>query len=280
MTVLARLPKQSDSRADEIYAFLEVVAPKLEQLRRRLSASKLLLNQGDPDQGRLDAIIESQLAFKEFLSGIANLSGLVEPIDVLLEALNQESAALQTAEAEQAPVAEPVTPVVIVRVVAEPEPAPEPEPVVVVAAAQPVASVVAQPVAPPAPIAPVIATPIAPALVSNASPQGEGWLQIGTVIAVEKLTKAGMPAAGAEAYIERLYADVGLTQTDGRPILVDDVKGWRAKVLGRASSAWRRNQVGKARTAGLGKPQPTLADITARVDELAHIFKKMTQTAL
>src|SRR6185295_15446371 len=90
MTSLARLPRHNNINADEAFAFLEVVAPKLEQLRRRLATSKMLLTAGDPDKGRLDAIVESQLAFKEFVGGMANLQEFVEPIDLLLEVLSQE----------------------------------------------------------------------------------------------------------------------------------------------------------------------------------------------
>src|SRR5262245_1278353 len=86
----AVVSKREEIDADEAFAFLGVVAPKLEQLRGRLSAAKTTLHTGDPESARLNAIVESQLAIKEFLSGIANLVPLVEPIDVLLEAVREE----------------------------------------------------------------------------------------------------------------------------------------------------------------------------------------------
>jgi hypothetical protein len=63
--------------ATEAYAFVGVVAPRLEQLRRRLAAAKGQLTSGDPETARLNAIIESQLAIKELLAWITNLSALV-----------------------------------------------------------------------------------------------------------------------------------------------------------------------------------------------------------
>lgn len=77
--------------AAEAYAFLDVVAPKLEQLRKRLAVANGHLKASDPDQGRLNAIIETQLAFKDFLASLVNLSPLGEPIDLLLEALREEA---------------------------------------------------------------------------------------------------------------------------------------------------------------------------------------------
>ena len=75
---------------EEAFAFLNVVAPKLEPLRRRLIAADKVLKAGDPETARLSAITESQLAVREFLGGIPHLSSLVDPIDALLEAVREE----------------------------------------------------------------------------------------------------------------------------------------------------------------------------------------------
>ena len=268
MTSLARLPRQNTIKADEAFAFLEVIAPKLEQLRRRLAASKLLLMQGDLDQGRLDAIIESQLAFKEFVAGIANLQEFVEPIDLLLDVLGQESAEMAAQPAAVAP-----------------DYGYEPAPAAPAYSAEPAPAEIVEPPPPPRHVetpsvearepTPVVANP-APA----AATRGDGWLHVGTVIATERLIKAGMQLASAESYVERTYSHIGLTQADGRPISIQDIKAWRAKVMGRGTATWRRSSALMPKTtAGLGRPQPSLSDVTARVDEFAAMFKKMADLA-
>lgn len=89
--MMKRAEDQSDLNANEAYAFLRVLAPKLEQLRAGLAASnEHLKDPGAPD-ARLSAIIEAQLAVKEFLSGLANFSPLIEPIDILLGLLNEDT---------------------------------------------------------------------------------------------------------------------------------------------------------------------------------------------
>lgn len=91
---------------DEAYAFVSVVAPRLEQLRQRLMVANDTLKTGDPETARLTAIVESQLAIKEFLTGIGNLSPLIQPIDLLLEALREEAEAAEP----PAPTPEPAAP--------------------------------------------------------------------------------------------------------------------------------------------------------------------------
>jgi hypothetical protein len=81
-----------DIDARQAYAFLRVLAPKLAQLKQRLTAANEQLKSGGIDEGRLDALIEAQLALKEFLSGLADLNALVKPIDLVLDALREESA--------------------------------------------------------------------------------------------------------------------------------------------------------------------------------------------
>ena len=83
---------RDDIDATEAYAFLRVLAPKLEQLRRRLVASNELLKSADAETARLTAVVETQLALKDFLSGLSNFAGLVEPIDILLALLSEEAA--------------------------------------------------------------------------------------------------------------------------------------------------------------------------------------------
>jgi hypothetical protein len=95
--------------AAEVYAFVEVVAPRLEQLRRRLVSANNQLKTGDPETARLAAIMESQLAIKEFLNGITHLAPLTEPIDALLEAIRDESAEREAPPPEPPP-PEPAAP--------------------------------------------------------------------------------------------------------------------------------------------------------------------------
>jgi hypothetical protein len=240
--------KSDEIDAKEAYAFLEVVAPRLEQLRRRLTAAKALLRT-DPENGRLEAIIGSQTAVKEFLSAIPDFAALVEPIDVLLEAVREEAAETESEEVEAA---EPSPP----EVKAEPTPTPPP---------------------PSADPADTGAKPSAVAA-ERGLPPDDGWLHIGTAIAIEKLTAAGMAAGSAEFYLEQVYATVGLRSPEGAPISVALIKEWRAKVIGPGAGTWRRGGLMKRRASG-GKGPASLADVKARVDEIAVMFKKMAPWA-
>ena len=96
---------KDDIEATEAFAFLRVLAPKLEQLRRRLVASNELLKSADVETARVTAVVETQLALKDFLSGLSNFADLVEPIDILLGLLSEEEAAEPEIETPQAPAA-------------------------------------------------------------------------------------------------------------------------------------------------------------------------------
>ena len=104
------MAKSEAIEATEAYAFVNVVAPRLEQLRKRLVAAKDHLKSGDPETARLKSIVESQLAIKEFLTGITNLSALVEPIDMLLEAVREESVEQESEPLEPSAPAPPIPP--------------------------------------------------------------------------------------------------------------------------------------------------------------------------
>jgi len=231
------VPERDDIEAAEAYAFLKVVAPKLEQLRRRLVLAKGLLGGDDPEQARLGAIVESQLALKEFLAALPDFNALVEPIDVLLDAVREEAA-----DVAEAPTADAV------------EPAPEAP-------------------APPPPAAKLPDPPARPDLTARAGVPDDAWLRVGTAVALEKLTNAGMAAGGAEFYLEQLYATIGLRTPDGASITVATIKDWRTDVVGPGAGAWRRGGLMKRR--GPGKGPASLQDAKARVDEIAVMFKKM-----
>jgi hypothetical protein len=85
------LVSRDEIEAGEAYAFLRVLAPKLAQLKQRLRLANDQLKTGGPDDGRLNALIEAQLALKEFLAGLADLNALVEPIDIVVAALREEA---------------------------------------------------------------------------------------------------------------------------------------------------------------------------------------------
>ena len=219
--------------AAEAYAFVEVVAPRLEQLRRRLVSANAQLKNGDPETARLAAIMESQLAIKEFLGGIKQLTPLIEPIDVLLEAVREESAE------REPPPPEPLAP----------EPLPPPQ------------------------------RADAPKPGPSDSPPPDSWLRIGTAVAVERLTNAGMQASQAESYVRRSYAAVGLKQADGSPISDDTVREWRAKFGGPGGSSWRRKTALKQRIGSQPASAGTLTEAQQRVDQMAVLFKRMAQLA-
>lgn len=81
-----------DIGTTEAYAFLRALAPKLAQLKQRLAAANERLKLDGPDEGRLNSLIDAQLALKEFLSGLSDFSALVEPIDIVVGALRDEAA--------------------------------------------------------------------------------------------------------------------------------------------------------------------------------------------
>jgi hypothetical protein len=93
--------KNEEIGTAEALAFLRALAPKLAQLKQRLAAAGEKLKIDGPGDGRLNALIDAQLALKEFLSGLADFSALVEPIDIVVAALREEAA-------EQKPPAPPV----------------------------------------------------------------------------------------------------------------------------------------------------------------------------
>lgn len=207
----AMAARRDDANAAEAYAFLKVLAPKLEQLRRRLADANELLGREDEPASRLNAIIESQLALKEFVGGLANMSGLVAPLDVLLALLNEEEAP-----------AEP------------PAPAEQPKP--------------------------------APA---SDAPSADGWLRVGTMIAVERLLEAGVPEEKAVQRVERAFGEVNLTLPSGAPITVKLIKNWSAPKGG----GWRK----KLKSQPSAPRSPTaVADAQRRVAKLAEIFKRMS----
>lgn len=231
------MPKSADLEADEAYAFLNVVAPKLEQLRRRLIIANEHLKSADPETARLNAIVESQTAIREFLTGIPHLSTLAEPIEVLLDAVREE------------PPAEPQ--------VDEVEDDPPP--------------VEAPPPAPPLELAPT-RTPAATQQ-STASP--DAWLRAGTALVVEKLTGAGMVQAAAESYVADLYTSLALTTADGVPITIEVVKDWRGAFTTSRPRAWRGGSALKRKVSARGVNP--IVEARARAAEMAAVFKKMAQ---
>lgn len=237
------MSKRAEIDATEAYAFLGVVAPKLEQLRRRLVVANEHLKSGDPETARLNAIIESQLAIKEFMTALTDLRDLIEPVDIVLEAVREEQAA--PVAAAEVPVPEPSPP--------EPPPA---EP------------------APPEPVAPVVEVAKKPARPSLDQASGEAWLQIGTALAIERLVAAGMTVPNAEFHLEDVYATVGLTQEDGSPITETTIKEWRSK-FGARKSSWRTGAIKRRVTAS--KSGNPISDAKLRVNDMAGTFLRMAQ---
>jgi hypothetical protein len=229
--------------ADEAYAFLNVVAPKLEQLRRRLVVANNHLKSGDPEQARLNAIMESQTAIREFLVSIPHLSALAEPIDVLLEAVREDPAP-QTPEAvEDDP--EPEAD-------AGPDPAPQDEL---------------------QPASPSMAAPVADA---GQPPPSDTWLQIGTALMVERLTTAGMPQAAAESHVESAYGLIGLSQANGSPISLNTIRTWCSGFISVRQGGWRGNAALKRKVTGRRGVNPVV-EAQQRVSDMAAVFKKMAQ---
>lgn len=229
--------KRIDS--DEAFAFLKVVAPKLEQLRRRLVAANELLESGDPETARLNAITESQLAVREFLGGIPHLSSLVAPIDALLDAVREEP---------EEPPPEDVAP-------------PPPEPL-------------AEPPAPPEPqIEPAPVKPVAPVADAPRPPTVDRWLQIGTVLAVQRLMAASMPEASAELYVRDAYAMINLRLRDASPITEATIKEWRSQFTSARRPGWRKTGLRRKAAGGVA----TLAEAKQRVAEMAATFKHMAE---
>jgi len=228
--------------ADEAYAFLNVVAPRLEQLRRRLVVANNHLASGDPEQARLNAILESQTAIREFLAAIPHLSGLVEPIDVLLDAVREDPAPEPNATIEDAP---------------EPEPEVEPDP-------------------PPTPPPQPAMTPVAASPARQDQGPSDAWLQIGTALIVDRLTSAGMPANSAESHVYDLYASLKLSQANGSPISVETIRDWRSGFVStRKGGGWRGNAIRRKVTTRTGINP--VVEAQQRVAEMAAIFKKMIQ---
>lgn len=237
------MSKRAEIDATEAYAFLGVVAPKLEQLRRRFVVANEHLKSGDPETARLNAIIESQLAIKEFMTALTDLRDLIEPIDIVLEAVREEQAA--PAAAAEVPVPEPSPP--------EPPPA---EP------------------APPKPVAPVVEVAKRPTRPNLDQASGEAWLQIGTALAIERLVAAGMTVPNAEFHLGDVYATVGLTQEDGTPISEAVIKEWRSK-FGARKNSWRTGSIKRRVTAS--KSGNPLNDAKARINDMAGTFLRMAQ---
>lgn len=245
--------------ATEAYAFLNVVAPKLEQLRRRLAAASAQLKIADPEKGRLAAIVESQLALKEFLTSIPNLGALVEPLDIVLDAVREDGDGEPADDAPPSGPSESTAPAAL-----------EPPPPVI-----PVPDLLTPvPAAPP-----TTPMPVARKVAEKGDAQLDDlWLRVGSAIVVEKLVAAGMTAPNAEAYVSEAYDAIDLRQRDGGAISAESIRDWRSKFLG--GGGWRRKgglkrRVGAAASA-MGNP---LTDAKARVDEIAMVFKKIAQLA-
>lgn len=234
------MSKSDELAADEAYAFLNVVAPRLEQLRRRLVVANNHLKSADPEQARLNAILESQTAIREFLVSIPHLSALAEPIDVLLEAVREDPAPETSEAVEEWP--EPAEP-------DEPEPPAAPAP-------QPLGTPAAAPGQDQAP--------------------ADTWLQVGTALMIERLTTAGMPLASAEPHVESVYALIGLTQANGSPISLDTIRAWRSGFVSVRQGGWRGNAAVKRKVTGRRGINPVV-EAQQRVTEMAAIFKKMAQ---
>lgn len=226
---------------EEAFAFLNVVAPKLEQLRRRLVAANQLLKSGDPETARLDAIMESQIAIREFLGAIPHLSSLVDPIDALLEAVREEPEELPPPPGDLAP---------------EPEPEPEPPP----------------PSEATEETVPAPATPLAAAEVP-APPITDKWLEVGTVLAVQKLIAAGMSEASAELYVRDTFGAIKLSLGDASPITDVMIKAWRRQFTG-TRRGWRGGSSLRRKASGGGVA--AIAEAKKRVAEMAVTFKNMS----
>lgn len=233
------MSKSERLAADEAYAFLNVVAPRLEQLRRRLVVANGHLKSADPEQARLNAILESQAAFREFLAGIPHLSTLAEPIDILLEAVREDPSPTGDESIEGPPQ------------LAEPN----------------------EPVPPAAPAPPPQGMPAPPPSEHHPS---ETWLQIGTALMIERLTTAGMPLASAEPHVESVYALVGLTQPDGNPISLNVIRAWRGGFISVRQGGWRGNAALKRKVTSRRGVNPVV-EAQQRVADMAAIFKKMAQ---
>jgi hypothetical protein len=225
---------------EEAFAFLGVIAPKLEQLRRRLVVANNHLKGDDADAARINAITESQLAIKEFMSGLSDLGQLVAPIDIVLEAVREEPPAPEL-PTEPEPAPEPI-----------PEPAPEP------ATAQA-----------PDPVQPIVKPK------QEQQQSADAWLHIGTAVAIDRLVSAGMSQSSAEFHLEDVYANVGLKHPDGAPITEATIKEWRSK-SGARQGSWR-NAAFKRRAATKGGN--AITDAKIRVNEMATTFLRMAQLA-
>jgi hypothetical protein len=233
--------KSDELAADEAYAFLNVVAPKLEQLRRRLVVANDHLRSSDPEQARLNAILESQTAIREFLVSIPHLSSLAEPIDVLLDAVREDPApAAEAVEDDAEPERD-----------ADPDPAPQEE-------IQPAASSIA-------------ASPA-----GAGSARSDVWLQIGTALMIERLTTAGMPQAAAESHVESAYALIGLNQPNGNPISLSTIRTWCSGFISVRQGGWRGNAALKRKVTGRRGVNPVV-EAQQRVADMAAVFKKMAQ---
>lgn len=233
------MSKSDKLAADEAYAFLNVVAPKLEQLRRRLVVANSHLKSADPEQARLNAILESQTAIREFLAGIPHLSTLAEPVDILLEAVREDPAPAAYEAIDRTPE------------LAEPNgPAPRAAP------------------APP--------SQGMPAHPSSEDQPSDTWLQIGTALMIERLTTAGMPLASAEPHVESAYALVGLTQPDGSPISLNVIRAWRSGFMSVRQGGWRGNAALKRKVTSRRGVNP-IVEAQQRVADMAAIFKKIAQ---
>ena len=242
MTIVECAMSNDEIGTAEAYAFLRVLAPKLAQLKQRLRTANERLKIDDADDARVNALIEAQLALKDFLTGLQDFNALVEPIDIVVQALREE------AVEQQAPLP------------AVPTPAP--------------------PVVPPIAESPVAAPSVEPAVAARrAKPDvsPDAWLRIGTITAVQKLITAGMSATNAESYLANTYASIGLTQRDGAPITVEQIRAW----LGPRAGSWRNNSAVKRKMGGLAAPRgpAALTEAQSRVDELSAIFKRMAASA-
>ena len=245
------MSKSDELAADEAFAFLNVVAPKLEQLRRRLVVANAHLKSGDPDQARLNAILESQTALREFLVSIPHLSTLADPIDALLEAIREDPAPPETTES------------------AEEIPAPEPE-----SNLEPEAPGPTQP-----PSQPSQAAPASTARATGQDqppPASDVWLQIGTALMVERLTTAGMPQASAETHVESAYALIGLSQPNGSPISLNTIRNWCGGFISVRQGGWRGNAALKRKVTGRRGVNPVV-EAQQRVADMAAVFKKIAQ---
>ena len=231
--------------AAEAYAFLRVLAPKLAQLKQRLRIANDRLKIDDAHEERLNALIEAQLALKDFLTGLQDFNALVEPIDIVVQALREEAVEQQAPLTFQSPHCRPRHRSPRLRLPHRRSPRYLSNPLVAPRRAKP-----------------------------DISP--DAWLRVGTITAVQKLINAGMSAINAENYLANTYASIGLTQRDGAPITIEQIRAW----LGPRAGGWRNNSAVKRKMGGLAAPRgpAALTEAQARVDELSAIFKKMAAT--